>query len=101
MRGGDQLSDTKKQELAPQPTVADTKEEADALTTPPDPEAPSGVLSVIVHYIANLERQDLKGASGDREGAAGQDTDDPTEQSGNLPSSYVSPTLLDCERKAS
>ena len=44
---------------------------------------------VIVHFISNLERQDLKGASGDREGVAGQDTDNPTEQSANLPSSCV------------
>lgn len=42
---------------------------------------------IIVHYIGQLERQDLKGATGDREGSAGQDTDDPSEQSANLPSS--------------
>lgn len=47
---------------------------------------------VIVHFISSLERQDLKGASGDREGAAGQDTDDPTEQSTNLPSPCVNST---------
>jgi hypothetical protein len=47
---------------------------------------------IIVHFISNLERQDLKGASDDREGVAGQDTDDPTEQSSNLPSSCVIPT---------
>ncbi|KAF8323426.1 hypothetical protein DL93DRAFT_2223342 [Clavulina sp. PMI_390] len=89
------LPDDKKEELKPTPTVADTTDEADALTTPPDPAQPSGVLSVIVHYISNLERQDLKGASGDREGSAGQDTDDPTEQSGNLPSSYCEILLND------
>jgi len=38
--------------------------------------------------INNLERQNLEGASGDREGEAGQDTDDPSKQSDNLPSGY-------------
>jgi hypothetical protein len=36
-----------------------------------------------------LERQNLAGASGkEREGQAGQDTDEPSEQSENLPSAY-------------
>lgn len=56
--------------------------------TRPDPQWPSGVLSVIVHQINNLERQNLAGASGEREGEAGQDTDEPSEQSDNLPSGY-------------
>lgn len=34
-------------------TVADTEAEADALTTPPDPEIPTGILSVIIHQINN------------------------------------------------
>ena len=38
--------------------------------------------------INNLERQNLEGKSGDREGEAGQDTDAPSEQSDNLPSVY-------------
>jgi Ca2+-dependent lipid-binding protein len=43
----------------------------------------------VLHFqVNNLERQDLKGASGDREGEAGQDTDEPSEQSDNLPSGY-------------
>jgi Ca2+-dependent lipid-binding protein len=45
-------------------------------------------LSVILHQINNLERQDLKGNTGEREGEAGQDTDEPSEQSDNLPSGY-------------
>jgi hypothetical protein len=57
--------------------------------TRPNPEWPSGVLSVIIHQINNLERQNLKGTSGkDREGEAGQDTSEQSEQSGNLPSGY-------------
>jgi len=70
-------------------TGADTQAEAQSLTIPPDPSYPAGVLSVIVHQINNLERQNLKGASGkDREGKAGQDTSDASEQTDNLPSAY-------------
>ena len=39
-----------------QATVADTQAEADVLTTPPDPNVPSGILSVIIHQINNCER---------------------------------------------
>lgn len=61
----------------------------DASRTPPDPRWKSGVLSVVIHQINNLERQNLKGTtSKDREGQAGQDTDDPAEEAGHLPSSY-------------
>lgn len=73
------------------PTPADTKEEADALHIPPRKDLKSGVLSVVIHQISQLERQNLKGASGKtakREGAAGQDTDAPEEEGPNLPNSY-------------
>ena len=43
--GGEELPEGNKQQLAPRATVANSKDEADALTTPPDPEQPSGVLS--------------------------------------------------------
>lgn len=46
VKDSEQLPEDKKEELKPQATVADSKEEADSLTTPPDPERPSGVLSV-------------------------------------------------------
>lgn len=69
-------------------TVADSKDEKDALRIPPDPEVPSGILSVIIHQINNLERQDIKGSTGEREGQAGQDTSEPAEEGDNLPSSY-------------
>jgi hypothetical protein len=36
-----------------QPTAADNKDEADALRIPPDPNVPSGILSVIIHQINN------------------------------------------------
>jgi hypothetical protein len=42
----------------------------------------------------NVERQNLKGRTGEREGEAGQDTDQPTEQSDNLPSVCESKCLI-------
>ena len=85
-----------KPELQQEGTAVDTQEEKDALKIPPDPKYPSGILSVIVHQINNLERQDLKGAmGGDREGKAGQDTDAPSEQDHNLPNSYCEFVLND------
>ncbi|KAF8513153.1 hypothetical protein BU17DRAFT_77267 [Hysterangium stoloniferum] len=61
----------------------------DIQRTLPEAEYPSGILSVVIHRINNLERQNLKGTtSKDREGQAGQDTDEPSEQSSNLPSAY-------------
>lgn len=74
----------------------DTAEEADVARCPPDPQYPAGVLSVIVHHLTNVESQNLKGASGrHREGAAGQDTDEPSEQGDNVVSTYVEYVLND------
>lgn len=57
--------------------------------TPPPPRWKSGILSIIIHHINNLERANLKGATGsDREGNAGQDTADASEHDDNLPSGY-------------
>jgi len=69
----------------------DTAEEADALTTPPDPRWRSGILSLTIDHIAGLERRQLfeRGAMGkDREGPAGQDVDKEEETESNLPNSY-------------
>lgn len=58
--------------------------------TRPDPAFPSGILSLTVHQINDLERQNLNGASGgEREGERGQDTARADELSENLPSAYV------------
>ncbi|KAG8793911.1 hypothetical protein FRC17_008364, partial [Serendipita sp. 399] len=75
---------------APNPAAKDgPPPPADVQRTPPDSRYPSGILSVVIHQINNLERQNLKGASGNnREGQAGQDTDEPSEQGSNLPSGY-------------
>lgn len=76
-------------ELKVETNTVDTPEEADVSRTPPDPNYPSGILSVVVHNILSLERQNLKGATGkSREGQSGQDTDEASEQDSNLPSGY-------------
>ncbi|SGY31845.1 BQ5605_C002g01266 [Microbotryum silenes-dioicae] len=83
-------------ELKVDTSAMDNAEEADVRRTPPDSSYPTGILSVIIHQINNLERQNLKGASGkDREGHAGQDTDDPSEAENNLPSAYCEIVLND------
>ena len=76
----DQAPHPAKKDLPPPPP--------DVQKTKPDPQWPSGVLSIILHQVNNLERQNLEGKSGDREGEAGQDTDEASEQSDNLPSGY-------------
>jgi hypothetical protein len=73
------------------PATPETKDDGKDLTTkvPPNRQMRSGIVSVIIHHINNLERANLKGASGDREGAQGQDTAAPSEQDDNLPSGYA------------
>ncbi|CAE6468691.1 unnamed protein product [Rhizoctonia solani] len=81
MRPGDKAPNPAKRDLPPPPP--------DVSRTPPDPAYPSGILKVVIHQINNLERQNLFGTTGkEREGQAGQDTDEPSEQGGNLPSGY-------------
>lgn len=60
--------------------------------TPPDPLWPSGICSVIVHQIVNLELHNMKGSNGKRKGReyepaapAGENKD---EEHKNLPSGY-------------
>jgi len=60
--------------------------------TPPDPLWPSGVCSIIVHQIVNLELENVKGTEGNRKGrefepakAYGESTE---EQGATLPTSY-------------
>ncbi|PBK93314.1 hypothetical protein ARMGADRAFT_1013004 [Armillaria gallica] len=88
MRPGDVAPNPAAKDLPPPPP--------DVQRTPPDPSYPSGILSVIIHQINNLELQNLSGAGGkEREGQAGQDTDEPSEQSDNLPSAYCEIILND------
>ncbi|ORY11628.1 hypothetical protein BCR34DRAFT_624727 [Clohesyomyces aquaticus] len=85
-------------ELKDDPALQDDKgvinsEQDDAVMhTPPDPLWPSGVCSVIVHQIVNLELENIKGSEGNRKGREyepakpfGEATE---ETGGNLPTSY-------------
>ncbi|KAL4990581.1 hypothetical protein BDW68DRAFT_154012 [Aspergillus falconensis] len=77
-----------------------TTEEEEAIThTPPDPLWPSGILSVIVHQIVNLQLVNVKGSNGNRQGREyepakpyGENTE---EQGGELPTSYCKIMLND------
>ncbi|CDO71515.1 hypothetical protein BN946_scf184910.g14 [Trametes cinnabarina] len=73
--------------------------EAAVLVTPPDPEWPSGLLSVQVHEIRDLSVKTMgkerRGGKG-REGEKGQDDGEETaEESEGLPSSYCTISLND------
>ena len=85
-------------ELKDDPALQDEKgvinsDEDDAVMhTPPDPLWPSGICSVVVHQIVNLELDNVKGTSGSRKGREfepakpyGEATE---ETGGNLPTSY-------------
>ena len=70
-------------------------EDSDAVAhTPPDPLWPSGICSVIVHQIVNLELENIKGSNGNRKGReyepakpAGEQTDEESKSKYNfLPS---------------
>ena len=68
--------------------------------TPPDPLFPSGIVSVIVHQVVNLEMKDLKGTFGKRkdgkEYSPGMSTgENKQEEGGKLPSSYCTILLND------
>ncbi|KAI0080428.1 hypothetical protein K474DRAFT_1637659 [Panus rudis PR-1116 ss-1] len=74
--------------------------EAAVLVTPPDPEWPSGILSVQVHEIKDLnvkrENRGFMLKPGEKEGQKGQDDGgEPEEESEGLPSSYCEISLND------
>lgn len=86
----DSLKDEK--ELQDDKGVLDNEEENAVVHTPPDPLWPSGVCSVIIHQIVNLELENVKGSEGSRKGReyepakeAGEITE---EESKKLPTSY-------------
>jgi hypothetical protein len=60
--------------------------------TPPDPLWPSGICSIVVHQIVNLELENIKGTQGSRKGREFEPAkpygDTAEESSGNLPTSY-------------
>ncbi|KAI9813337.1 MAG: hypothetical protein M1832_006352 [Thelocarpon impressellum] len=70
----------------------DNEEEDAVAHTPPDPLWPSGICSVIVHQIVNLELDNIKGSDGKRKGKeyepakpSGENTE---EEGGKLPNGY-------------
>ena len=86
----DELKDQK--ELQDEKGTANDSTEDAVMFTPPDPLWPSGVCSVIVHQIVNLELENVMGSSGKRKGREyepakeyGENTE---EESKKLPSSY-------------
>ena len=86
----DQLKD--KKELQDDKGAIDNATEDAVVHTPPDPLWPSGVCSVIVHQIVNLELQNIKGSDGKRKGReyepAQESGENKEEEHKKLPSSY-------------
>ncbi|KAL8868459.1 MAG: hypothetical protein Q9174_004979, partial [Haloplaca sp. 1 TL-2023] len=81
-----------KEEFQDDKGTLDTEEKDAVAHTPPDPLWPSGICSIIVHQIVNLELENIQGSDGNRKGReyepakpAGEGTD---EESKKLPSSY-------------
>ncbi|KAL2073399.1 hypothetical protein VTL71DRAFT_10723 [Oculimacula yallundae] len=86
----DELKD--KKELQDEKGSLDTKAEEAVVSTPPDPLWPSGICSVVIHQIVNLELQNLQGSQGKRAGRefepaqpSGENKD---EEHKKLPSGY-------------
>lgn len=82
-----------KKELQQDVGSLDTAEEDAVVHTPPDPLWPSGVVSIVIHQIVNLELANIKGSQGKRKGRefepARPEAGEIKEESGTkLPSSY-------------
>jgi hypothetical protein len=72
--------------------VTNSDQDDAVMHTPPDPLWPSGICSVVVHQIVNLELENIKGSNGNRKGREyepakpyGESTE---ETGGHLPTSY-------------
>ena len=81
-----------KPEFQDEKGVTNTEEDDAVQHTPPDPLWPSGVCSIVVHQIVNLELENVKGSEGNRNGReyepakpAGEGTQ---EEGKTLPTSY-------------
>jgi hypothetical protein len=89
-----------KAELQDDKGTIDTAQEDAVTHTPPDPLWPSGILSVVVHQIVNLELANVKGSNGKRKGReyepARPEAGAAQEESGKkLPSAYCTILLND------
>ncbi|KAK8171031.1 hypothetical protein BKA80DRAFT_298330 [Phyllosticta citrichinensis] len=79
--------------------VTNTEEDDAVQHTPPDPLWPTGIVSVVVHQIVNLELDNVKGTAGSRKGrefepakAYGENS---KQEGGDLPNSYCTILLND------
>ena len=88
-----------KKELQDEKGSLDNATEDAVAHTPPDPLWPSGVFSIVVHQIVNLEYENIKGSEGNRKGReyepakpAGESTE---EEGKSLPTSYCTIILND------
>lgn len=89
-----------KKELQQDVGSLDTAEEDAVVHTPPDPLWPSGVVSIVVHQIVNLEMANVKGSQGKRKGrefepARPEAGEIKEESSKKLPSSYCTILIND------
>ncbi|KAH6640712.1 hypothetical protein F5144DRAFT_609655 [Chaetomium tenue] len=91
-----------KKELRDDRGSLDTAEEDAVVHTPPDPLWPSGVLSVVVHQIVNLELENVKGSRGGKrsggreyEPARPEAGEIKEEQGKKLPSAYCTVLVND------
>jgi len=89
-----------RKELQEDKGAIETEDEFAVVHTPPDPLWPSGIVSVVVHQIVNLELQNVKGSEGKRKGKeyepARPDAGEIKEEQGKkLPSSYCTVLLND------
>ena len=86
----DELKD--KPELQDEKGVINNEQDDAVMHTPPDPLWPSGICSVIVHQIVNLELENVKGSNGNRKGREYEPAkpygEASEETGGNLPTSY-------------
>jgi hypothetical protein len=81
-----------KPELQDEKGVTNSEQDDAVMHTPPDPLWPSGICSIVVHQIVNLELDNIKGTTGSRKGREfepakpyGESTE---ETGGDLPTSY-------------
>jgi len=88
-----------KSELQDDTGVINNEQEDAVMHTPPDPLWPSGIASIIVHQIVNLEFENIQGTQGSRKNreyepakAFGEQTD---ETGNHLPTSYCTICLND------
>ena len=72
--------------------VTNTAQDDAVQHTPPDPLWPSGICSVIIHQIVNLELENVKGSEGNRKGREYEPAkpygESKEEEGGDLPTSY-------------